>query len=194
VTGTGTAPTHRRGAAVQQSILDVTLGLLASRGYAFSVDEVAAECGVHKTTIYRRWPSKPELVAAAIDLLAARTIHVRRTDDPLDDLRDLAVQVAAALGTDAGRNALVAALAAAGSDPDLRATVRRFFDRRYADALPLIERAVDEGLVRADVDPTLLWQAVVNPLHLDAVCGRTTSHERAVALVDLVVSGAAPRT
>jgi AcrR family transcriptional regulator len=45
--------------------------LLRASGYAgFSVDAVAERTGIAKTTIYRRWPSKAGLVAAAIAPLA----------------------------------------------------------------------------------------------------------------------------
>lgn len=41
--------------------------LLEERGYRdLSVDEVAERAGVAKTTVYRRWPSKGALAAAAI--------------------------------------------------------------------------------------------------------------------------------
>ena len=45
----------------------MALDLLRSRGYRdFNVDEVSERTGLAKTTIYRRWPSKGSLVAAAI--------------------------------------------------------------------------------------------------------------------------------
>ena len=48
--------------------------LLDERGYrALSVDEVAGRAGVAKTTVYRRWPSKGILVAAAISPAIAAT-------------------------------------------------------------------------------------------------------------------------
>lgn len=47
-------------------LLKVTLRLLQEHGYdRLSVDEVAAESKASKATIYRRWPSKAELVLAA---------------------------------------------------------------------------------------------------------------------------------
>jgi AcrR family transcriptional regulator len=56
---------RRQGA--DEEILAVARALLAERGYRdLSVDEVAERAGVAKTTVYRRWPSKGMLVAAAI--------------------------------------------------------------------------------------------------------------------------------
>jgi AcrR family transcriptional regulator len=52
------------------AILDATERLLGRRGYeAMTVDQVAAEAGVSKPTIYLRYRSKRDLVAAMIDRL-----------------------------------------------------------------------------------------------------------------------------
>jgi AcrR family transcriptional regulator len=193
MTATAERRTHQRGAAVEERILDVTLQLLTEQGYLFTVDDVARRAGVHKTTVYRRWDTKPQLVAAAIDRLAANTIEIRTTGDAAADLRSLAVQVARALRSTAGRNALRATFAAAASDDALTTVVRDFFARRYAEAIPLIRSGVRAGTIRGDVDPVLLWQAMVNPMHLNAICGVDTDDDSARALVDLVLAGARPR-
>ncbi len=181
---------HRRGAAVEERVLATTLGLLAEHGYEFTVDQVAERAEVHKTTIYRRWDTKPALVAAAVQRLADETVHVETTADPLADVADLALQVARALRVPAGLNALRAALATAGADPELGVVAGHFLGSRYALATPLIEAAQAAGLLRPDLDPRLVWQAIVNPLHVNAVTDGAVDDETARALVDLVLSGA----
>lgn len=88
---------HRRGPAIADMVLDATLGLLATRGYVFSIEEVAA-AGVHETTVYRRWETKAALAAAAVGrheaFLADRRI-VFRGEEPAgiqERWRDLAVR------------------------------------------------------------------------------------------------------
>lgn len=49
-----------------QAILQATLDLLAEVGYqSMSIEAIASRAGVGKTTIYRRYTSKEELVADA---------------------------------------------------------------------------------------------------------------------------------
>jgi AcrR family transcriptional regulator len=79
-------------------IMDAAKKLLAIEGFSrMSIEGVAAEAGVAKTTIYRRWSSKAALVTAAIadllpmavpdptgstyDDLVAQLEHNRRTID-----------------------------------------------------------------------------------------------------------------
>jgi AcrR family transcriptional regulator len=63
---------RREGA--DDEILAVALAMLQDLGYgALTLDAVAERAGVAKTTIYRRWPSKGDLVAAAMAPLAAQS-------------------------------------------------------------------------------------------------------------------------
>ncbi len=61
-------PGRPRSEEAERVILDTTMQLLVSEGYAgFTLDKVAAQAQVNKATIYRRWPSKQHLVIAAFD-------------------------------------------------------------------------------------------------------------------------------
>jgi AcrR family transcriptional regulator len=63
----GTAPQRRRGAALEEALLDAAWAELNERGYdAFTIDGVAARAATSRAVLYRRWPSKHELVLAAV--------------------------------------------------------------------------------------------------------------------------------
>jgi len=66
---TRAAPARRgrpRSEASEQAILNATLDLLAEHGFrGVTVDAIAARAGASKSTIYRRWPTKENLVIAA---------------------------------------------------------------------------------------------------------------------------------
>lgn len=70
-----------------EEILSVARELLRDRGYReFTVDAISERTGIAKTTVYRRFPSKGALVAAAIAPMHART----DTDDVTQVLRETA--------------------------------------------------------------------------------------------------------
>jgi AcrR family transcriptional regulator len=64
------SPGRPRDHAVDQHILEATQRQLANVGFAqMSFESVAAEAGVSRPTLYRRWKSKEDLATAAIAAL-----------------------------------------------------------------------------------------------------------------------------
>ncbi|HEY5936990.1 MAG TPA: TetR/AcrR family transcriptional regulator [Kofleriaceae bacterium] len=62
-------------------VLDASVAELARSGYAaFRMETVADAARVNKTSIYRRWPSRPELVAAAVARMTTRFREVPLPD------------------------------------------------------------------------------------------------------------------
>lgn len=106
---------RREGA--DETILAAARALLDEAGYAaFSVDVIAARTGIAKTTIYRRWPSKGALVAAALDNVPSATdpaAIVRETERLLSRLGDAELDVLRAVLAPR-RERLFAALGPAG--------------------------------------------------------------------------------
>src|SRR5690348_11351744 len=87
-----------RTARNRAAIFEATLAELALHGYAdLSFDAIAAEAGVHKTTIYRRWRSREQLVADAFMDAAERRLEVADTGNIDRDARILARSVAVTL-------------------------------------------------------------------------------------------------
>src|SRR5215470_19613304 len=61
-----------RSAQSHQAILEATLTLFAQEGLAgLSIEAIAEHAGVGKTTIYRRWSSKEDVIKDALDLFRA---------------------------------------------------------------------------------------------------------------------------
>jgi hypothetical protein len=93
------------------------------------------------------------------------------------------------LRTPTGGALLRAVVAAGAEDPDTLPVARAFLTGRYRIATGLVADAQRDGAIRADVDATLLWEAMVNPLHVRALLGAPASDATTRRLVDLVLRG-----
>jgi AcrR family transcriptional regulator len=101
-----------RGAPIERAILTATLDALAEHGIeGLSIPQIAAACDVHKTTIYRRWPTREALVDAALDgVLHDTAAELRDTGSLAGDLRALVEAVHARVASVTGRALLRAAM------------------------------------------------------------------------------------
>lgn len=160
--------TARRGEAVRQAVLAASLAEVAERGYAaFAIDNVAVRAGVHKTTVYRRWPDRETLLTDAVLELAVVELEIPDTGDIDADLRlwmrSLAVWLTGPAGTP-----LVAML---GSDasrlPAVVEAKTRFFAGRAAVMAKSVQSAVNRGQLPTGTDPLMLLTTLVAPLYLD---------------------------
>jgi len=126
--------------------LDATLAELADRGYEHvSVETIALRAGVHKTTVYRRWRTKEQLVLEALRAAAERRIEIPDSGDIDHDLRALARAVLATLASRDGAAAVRALVAATQSSPQVARVVRQFWAARLAQVTPIVQRAIARG-------------------------------------------------
>jgi AcrR family transcriptional regulator len=131
---------------------------------ALSIDDVAQRAGVHKTTVYRRWPTKADLIGDAALAHADDHVPLPDTGDLATDLQLLARAVAANLeGTAATTRALVAASLTTTA---ASAGMREFWTNRLAASTAIIERAAERGDVPRDTDAVLAIEMLVGPLWL----------------------------
>ncbi|TWD83720.1 TetR family transcriptional regulator [Kribbella amoyensis] len=181
-----------RDMAVDGKVLAAAGEELRHRGYdGLSIDRVAERAGVAKTTIYRRWPSKAELVVALIAHLR-EDVPFAPTDDPRGDLTNLVATIAAGLA--ATPPALVADLAAAAArEPRVGDRVRALWAERHAAVTAVVANAQQQGLVLDHVAPETLVDQLVGPLYYRLlVTGEPLSADYARTLVDSVL-GKEPR-
>lgn len=163
--GADSAPARGRGrprsAEAHQAILSATLTLLDEIGYrALTIEAVAARAGVGKTTIYRRWSSKLELVIEAVGEM--------RPPLPTEDTGSLQGDF---LAFQRGQISRVAAgpmpriaprlLAESVSDRELHEAVQRELIDPIRTAIgEVLQRGVDRGELRADLDLELATDVV----------------------------------
>jgi AcrR family transcriptional regulator len=148
----GTEPRPLRADAERnrRRILDAAQKVFAERGLGVGVDAVGREAGVGVGTIYRRFPTKEQLLQAIVD---DRIEHLRRgvaaisADDPWAAFAEATDVLAGAIARDRGflqsLQEAVGTLAAPGGARD--ATLEAIG--------PFLRRAQEAGVVRADTEP-----------------------------------------
>lgn len=141
----------------EAEILAVTLRLLQEHGYdQLTVDAVAAAAHASKATVYRRWPSKAELVLAAF-IEGVRQVAVPPNTGTLrGDLLALGEKVSEQVGKHA--STIRAVLFEVSRHPALNdALQHQFLDRRRELIEHVLQQAVDRGEISADAISDELW-------------------------------------
>lgn len=162
----GRGPGRPRDRAAGDAILDATLKLLAEEGYeGLTTDRIAAVAGVGKATIYRRWSSKEEVVAAAAMRLSAE-VPTPDTGDLEADLRAIAEGLAAVFAQPATARLVAALLARMPHDPALAENLRQgFLAARRRAAHVVLERAGERGEIASGVDLEIAVDLLAAPFY-----------------------------
>lgn len=146
------APQRRRGAALEEALLDAAWAELTERGYDdMTIDAVAVRAGTSRAVLYRRWPSKQDLVLAALAHEVDKDVVVipdtgSLRDDVVELLRQankLRVGLVAALMTRLGGFYQQTGRSLA----DLRALIQ---GDRDAVLEQIIQRAIDRGEIQPE--------------------------------------------
>jgi AcrR family transcriptional regulator len=196
----GTRHTHRGGARAgagrpraadaDAAILESALDLLEKRGYAgLSIDAVAAAAGVAKTTIYRRWPSKPALLAAAAAPLYQQLVEAPDTGSLRDDLVSLLATSRELMMGRAGR-ILQILLRESSQHQELTEPLQCALYERRQLYHRVLNRALARGELRADVDQDLVADMLLGPLWIRTmITPSPTPPELVRAAVDAILPG-----
>ena len=176
---------------VRAAAIAATLAELAEGGYsALSLERVARRAGVNKTTLYRRWGTREELVLEAMLERAGEHISVPDTGSLRKDLLELARTAAANAASPEVAAMARAATAESPRDSRLAAANRRFWAERLALDGVIVERAIGRGEVAAGTDPSQVIEAVLGPIHLRLLLtGEPVDGHFLEGIVDLVVEG-----
>lgn len=188
----GTQRTGGRSARVRSAVLDATIELLSEMPYdALTVEEVAARAGVHKTTVYRRWPTKLELVTDATLTRSEQAVPIPDTGSLQGDLQALARSVAANIGSDAGGRMTRSIVGAAATSPDVAKGLPLFWSERLGLAGAVVDRAIARGELPPGTDGHLLIETLIGPLYVRLLLtGEPVTHAVADQAAAIVAAGA----
>ena len=131
----------------------------------FTIEAVAARAGVGKATIYRWWPSKGALAAAAFLAETAPKITYPDTGSSLRDLISQLQLVVSVYGGAAGR-VLSAIIAEGQHDPyTMSAFIDGYARPRRDDARRILQGGIDRGELRAGIDLEVAVDALYGPIY-----------------------------
>lgn len=154
-----------RGEPIVHGVLTAALEELARTGYrALRIEDVALRAGVNKTTIYRRWPTKIELVRAALASNAGGKLVAPQTGSLRSDLVVLGRTFVDLASSPEGQS-VIRMMVAEGSDPevaDLEKALRATFE-----AIPktILAGAVARGELAPNGDHAVLLDAFIGAIH-----------------------------
>lgn len=153
-----------RVARSKATVIAATIDLLGERGVAdTSVEAIAERSGVAKTTIYRHWNSKPEVVVAALHTMVEPPADPN-TGDLRRDLERLLIGLARVLTDSPIAPLLPSLIDAAERDPEFAAIHGRFAAGRHRTVRRVLERGVDRGELRQDADLDEVIEHLAGPL------------------------------
>lgn len=155
-----------RSERVRTKVAEAVLSLLSEGPNQVSVAEVAERSGVHRTTIYRWWPTPSDLLREAL------TVHTARLTTPdegswVEDVSALAAALADFFA-DPVEMAMNAAMAS-GADPEGDEVQIEHWTPVMAGLSQIVDRAKGRGEIAADADARTLMYLLVGPLLMQTV-------------------------
>lgn len=154
----------------ESAILTATLSLLTSHGYTrMTLDMVAAEAGVSKSTVHLRWKTKADLVSAA---LARQRIDAVAplTGDARTDLAVRLTDFATFLDKVRGMRLIGTCLAEEEHNPQLLALLR---ERTVQPRRALLREALEQDdRLDPNIDPEMVVSALLGSYFADYYAGR----------------------
>ena len=167
-------PGRPRSAQAHKAILDATLELLAEEGFqGLSIEAVAAKAGVGKTTIYRRWPSKDELVIDAI-----REVQIDLSMVDTGNFRnDLVILFKGAykglMAQPLLAQLVLRLISEYQANPEIfQVFLTQLLFPRFQQFKHMVEKAQARAEIRGDIDWTLALELIAGPIFFNLLITR----------------------
>jgi len=180
---------------VDGCILNAAVDVLTEGGFErFSVEAVASRAGVAKASIYRRFPSRVDLIVAMCQAFTPAAAPAIDTGEVRSDLLELLKFLADTLNskTETGR-LMPAMLSAAKEYTEVREAMAKFSASRRRRIDDIVTRAVERGQLSPDVDADLIGDLLVGAvLYRIVIRGGRVDKRFMVGVVDGLLSGFSP--
>ncbi|MBW2500867.1 MAG: TetR/AcrR family transcriptional regulator [Deltaproteobacteria bacterium] len=175
-----------RDPAADEAIIGATLELIAESGFdGLRVSDVADRARVSKATMYRRWPTKHDLVLAA--LRTAPPLETVDTGSLRGDLEATFAQFMRVVA-DSPLVSLLTALAAERlRRPQFARELDPYIEERMMPIHAAVERAIARGELPQGTNPVLLSELIGGPILLRLFFGGATDEQAIADLIGSVV-------
>jgi AcrR family transcriptional regulator len=172
----------------RERILEVAKREFTRSGANASLDEIAKEAGVGPGTLYRHFPTREELLRAVyeteMEKLAAAERKFAGAMPPIEALRAWMLLFVDYI---AAKQLIAPAVNTLLGDP------KKVFEASYAQVWEairaLVNRAIESGDIREDLDPLDLLRALIGVSNVSASPDWRQSARR---LVDILITGSRP--
>ena len=182
-----------RSPQTREKILKAAYELLNEVGFIdLTIEGVAARASVGKPTIYRRWKSKAALAMDAFLEAVNPELAFPDTGAVKEDFREQMQKLVQVMNSPRGE-VLATVIGSGQVDDELIATFRdNWLTPRREDAKRILQRGVERGELREDVDAEVAIDALYSPLFYRLLLKHAPLTEKfADELVDVVVKGLA---
>jgi AcrR family transcriptional regulator len=166
------APTDARVARSRAAVLDAATELLVTRGpSAVTVDAVVAESGVAKSTIYRHWRSRDELLVDVFRTCAPVTRPAAESASFGEALESFVDQIVDHLNDPRWAKVIPALLMLRSHEPELAEMEDEIKRKQDGFAHDVIRRGIAEGALVDDLDVDEASTLLMGPLLFSHLTG-----------------------
>jgi AcrR family transcriptional regulator len=171
-------------------VIDAARALLAERGFGgTTVEAIAARAGVGKATIYRRWPTREDLLLAVTKTELPALVRPD-TGSLREDLALVFTQLAAQIGASGPASYLGDLVSEATRNPAMRKDFQRVIDRRRAMCAEIVQQAKKRGELRKSIDPDMVLDLISGAIFYRKLFARDPADARYVRrVIDAVLDG-----
>ena len=149
-----------RDARVDAAVLDAARSLLAEKGYAgTTVEAIATRAGVGKATIYRRWPTREQLLLA-VTTADLPEVPTPDTGDLREDLRLVFTQLAEQVRLAGPASYISDIIGESTRNPVMRKDFQAMVQQRRSLCAEIVAQARQRGEVRQSIDPDLVLDLI----------------------------------
>ena len=179
-----------RSAEIVELVLQNAAEEFGRNGYAgMRVDEIATRSGVNKTTIYRRWPTKDDLVVAALHHISPYK-QPPNTGSLREDLLGLLRNIVEMASTPKGL-AIFRAIQIERGQPAFEPVLTRLKNEMAGNRQLIFDRAILRGELPVTTDSQLVGEVCFAAVFLRIVTvGQKVDEPFLESVVDMIVAGA----